>query len=102
MNKSATEVSVRTPYKIKGMLGGMRIEMVAPEEIQPVANRRSYLSFFISGKAIVAIVAAAAGTAPQQAAKAEQATVVPMAIPPGSFPNHFSLVWYRSWLIAET
>ena len=68
-------------------LGGMRIPMLPPAAILPVARAGSYLKRFISGRATAPMVATVAVLEPHMAAKPAQAPMVAMARPPRICPN---------------
>jgi hypothetical protein len=73
---------------IKKILGGIKIPRVPPAAMHPVAKLESYLNRFISGKAMVPMVAPEARLVPVQAAKPVHAKFVAIANPPGSLPSH--------------
>ena len=69
------------------VLGGIKIPSVPEAATVPVAKVSLYLYFFISGSAILPMVAAVAAVDPQMAANPAQAITVAIVNPPRSPPT---------------
>tara|TARA_B100001123_G_C15176803_1_gene973666 strand:- start:381 stop:644 length:264 start_codon:yes stop_codon:yes gene_type:complete len=82
-NNVGMEVSVTTPYMIKGIDGGINIPSVPPAASIPNTNVLSYPRFVISGIATVPIVAAVATDDPDIAENIVQLRIVATLSPPG-------------------
>ena len=87
MNKAPIEVSVKIPYPMSMMLGGISIPSVPAALMQPVAKESSYLYRRIAGIHIGPIVATAVTLPPETAPKPAQATTEDIAKPPGNLPS---------------
>ena len=86
MNSFAMDSSVMPEKMMKGILGGMRIPMLPPAAIHPVARLSEYLFLFISGRDMVPMVMFVARLDPVTAANPAQPPTVAMAKPPGIRP----------------
>ena len=71
------------PYRIIGMLGGIRMPRVPPAATVPSTTVRLYPRDSISGIAIAPMVTAVATLEPEIAAKIAQAKTVATPRPPG-------------------
>src|SRR5660397_91572 len=83
------DTSTAMPYRIRVMLGGIRIPRVPPATMAPEATALEYPLLRISGIPAEPTAAAVAGDDPHNAAKIAETTTLVIARPPGSLPNHF-------------
>src|SRR3989339_365784 len=81
MNNFPMDCSVRMPYTIKMVDGGINIPRLPAAATVPAARPMSYLYRFISGMVTVAMVAAVALVEPDMVANPAQAATVAMARP---------------------
>ncbi len=82
------DCSVERPMMISTTDGGMTTPRVEPQAMAPHESMGLYLKLDIWGNATVVMVAAVAVLDPQMAAKAAQAIMVAMAMPPRIWPTH--------------
>ncbi len=69
-------------------LGGIRMPRLPPAQTTPEANPLSYFRLSMEGIAIRVMAVTVAAMTPVQAAKIVQVTIVAMARPPRTGPNH--------------
>ena len=87
MKSPAMEVFATTPYKIKGLLGGMRMPSVPPVAETAAASSLRYPALIIPGIMILPMAAVVAGPEPLRAANIMQARIVTIANPPVKLPT---------------
>jgi hypothetical protein len=90
INISPTDTPAITPYKTKGILGGIMTPMVPAAAVIAVANPSLYCFSFIDGIIKEPIAETVAGPDPDIAAKNMQANIVTKANPPVIQPTKLS------------